>query len=479
MARSDSSSARHHAIVIGGGLAGLLATRVLADHFDRVTMIERDGITRDAEPRKGVPQGHHVHGLLARGKEILTQLFPGLIPALLAGGAVSGDMGRDFRWHHYGVWKVHFDSGIGCMLFTRPFLESQIAERVSQLSKVRILQGTVDGLVVDSDHNEVTGVRIRPQFGDSSVLAADLTVDASGRGSRTPQWLAALGYATPSVSTVKVNVMYASRFYRPGPGTRDLKALLISPHAPDKKMAAIFAVEGNRWLVTLGGLHGVHPPTDEAGYLEFARSLPVPDVHQAISVAEPLTPIMTHNFHTNTRRHYDRLKSFPERFLVMGDALCSFNPIYGQGMTVSAREALALDEVLRERNDFHGLPARFHYKIVDIVDSAWGPTIGEDFRHKEAVGERPAGMSLIHWYTGRIHERCARDVTLALAFYRVMHMIDPPAALLRPSVMARALRKPLVSAQDISAARITGRNQLICSTSEICSDALPESTPAQ
>jgi 2-polyprenyl-6-methoxyphenol hydroxylase-like FAD-dependent oxidoreductase len=441
MAYCDLSGGRRHAIVIGGGLAGLLAARVVADHFDKVTLIERDGIATQARPRKGVPQGQHVHGLLAKGKEILAQLFPDLIEALLAGGAVSGDMGRDFRWHHYGVWKASFDSGIGCMLFTRPYLESQIAERVSRLPNVQIVQGAVDGLTVASEHHLITGVRMRTHAGESSVLTADLIVDASGRGSRTPLWLTSLGCGMPSVSTVKVDVAYASRFYRPGPAMRDLKALLISPRAPDKKTAAIFAVEGNRWLVTLGGLHGVHPPSNEEGYLEFARGLAVPDVYQAIADAEPLTSITTHHFHTNTRRHYDRLRAFPEGLLVMGDGFCSFNPIYGQGMTVSAREALALDEALRERTDLCHLPARFHRKIASIVDSAWGPTTGEDFRYEETEGERPAGMALIHWYTGRIHERCAHDTALALAFYRVMHMIDPPTALFRPSAVARVLRK--------------------------------------
>ena len=205
---------------------------------------------------------------------------------------------------------------------------------------------------------------------------ADLIIDASGRGSHTPQWLDAHGYGKPVESTVKVNVMYASRLYRPGLSTTDWKALLISPGMPDKKMAAIFAVEGDRWLVTLGGVHGVQPPSDEAGYLEFARSLPVPDVYQAIVAAEPLTPIATHRFSGYVRRHYDRVKPFPERLLVMGDAFCSFNPIYGQGMTVSAREALVLDEVLRERTELDGLPRRFHSKIVDVVDNAWRPTTG-------------------------------------------------------------------------------------------------------
>jgi 2-polyprenyl-6-methoxyphenol hydroxylase-like FAD-dependent oxidoreductase len=460
MAQRDFPGARHHAIVIGASLTGLLAARVLADHFDSVTLVERDAVTTEPNPRKGVPQGHHVHGLLAKGQEVLSQLFPDLVPALLAGGAISGDMGRDIRWHDFGVWKVRFDSGIGGMLLTRPYLEGQIAERVRMRPNVRILEATVDGLAFDPDGKRVTGVRIRPQAGGSSLLIADLTIDASGRGSHTPQWLEALGYCKPAESTVKVNVMYASRLYRPGPGRTDWKGLLITPRPPDKKMATVFAVEGNRWLVTLGGFYGVRPPTDEAGYLEFARTLPVPDVYRAIASAEPLTPIATHKFPTDIRRRYERMKPFPERFVVMGDAFCSFNPVYAQGMTVAAREAMTLDHVLRERTgrraSLDGLPARFHSKIADIIDSAWGPASAEDFRHEEAVGERPPGLAFIHWYTGRIHERCAHDTSLALAFYRVMHMIDPPAALFRPSVIARVLRrvpKPgdRVSTRDVMA----------------------------
>jgi len=444
MAHRSLSGARRHAVVIGGGVAGLLAARVLADHFESVTLIERDGISTEPKPRKGIPQGHHVHGLLAKGLEILSQLFPDLVPALLAGGAATGDMGRDLHWHHFGVWKVRFDSGIHGMLLTRPYLEWHIAERVRVRPNVHILKAAVDGLAFDTDRKRVTGVRIRSHASGSSVVVADLTVDASGRGSHAPEWLEALGFDKPAVSTVKVDVMDASRLYRPGPGRRDWRALLISPRAPDKKTGAIFTVEGNRWLVTLGGLHGVHPPTDEAGYLEFARSLPVPDLYWAIAAAEPLTPIATYKFHTNICRHYDRVKPFPERFLIMGDAFCSFNPIYGQGMTVSAREAVALDDALRRRGAgeaaLNGLSALFHRKIAQIVSSAWRPTTVEDFRYHEA-GPRPPAMAPLQWYTARIHERCGSDSALALAFYRVMHMIDPPAALFRPSITARVLRK--------------------------------------
>jgi flavin-dependent dehydrogenase len=451
MVDRHTSNTGAHAIVIGGGLAGLLATRVLADHFDRVTLIERDQVASRPEPRKGVPQGNHVHGLLMKGELIMSQLFPDLMPALIAGGAIPMDMGLDFRWHHHGVWKTCFHSGITGSLFSRPYLEWHIAERVRALRNVRIIHAAVEGLAVDAERRRVVGVNRRVPADRNGLLPASLVVDASGHGSQTPQWLEAIGYKRPAESTVKVNVTYASRLYRRAPNRGAWKALLVSPRAPAKKMAAVFPIEGDRWMVTLGGLHGLSPPTDEAGYLEFLRSLPVPDVHQAIAGAEPLTPITTHRFSTNLRRHYERLESFPEGLMVMGDALCSFNPVYGQGMTVSALEAMALDAVMREYapgDELAGLPARFHARISAIVDIPWRLATGEDFRHEEAVGERPRGTSFLHWYTGRLHEKCAYDSSLALAFYRVMHMIEPPSTLFRPAVMLRVLRRRRTSARQ-------------------------------
>jgi 2-polyprenyl-6-methoxyphenol hydroxylase-like FAD-dependent oxidoreductase len=438
-----SSHTHTHAVVIGGGLAGLLAGRVLSDHFARVTLIERDAPGGAPVPRKGVPQGNHVHGLLAKGCEVLAQLFPDLVPALLAGGAVAGDMGRDIRWHHHGAWKARFDSGIEGILFTRPYLEWHIAERVKALANVRILNAAVDGIEVDAARTRVVGIKLRAPVDGDTRLPADLVVDAGGRGSHMPQWLEAIGFRAPSETTVQVDVMYASRLYRRAPHRQELQALLVSPHAPRKRMGMMFAVEGDRWLVTLGGLHGDHPPTDEAGYLEFARRLPVPDLHQAIAAAEPLTAIATHKFPANRRRHYEALDPVPDRLMIVGDAFCSFNPIYGQGMTVSALEALALERMLREQSatgeGLAGLSARFHATIADIVDVPWGLTTGEDFRHAETRGPRPPLTPLLHWYTGRMHQRCAHDAALALAFYRVMHMIEAPSALFRPATAWRIL----------------------------------------
>ena len=243
----QSSGARTHVIIVGAGVAGLLAARVLSSHFESVTIIERDALTAQPEPRKGVPQGHHVHGLLAKGQEILAQLFPGLISALNAGGAVSVDMGNDCRWHHHGVWKMRFHSGIEGMLCTRPYLEWHITKRVTALDNVRLVNATVERLVLDRARGRIKGVEFCAP-GDNATLLADLVIDATGRGFRTPMWFNAIGCAGPDQTTVNVDVLYASRFYRPRPGEWDWKALLVSPVAPSKRLASVVVVERNRWL---------------------------------------------------------------------------------------------------------------------------------------------------------------------------------------------------------------------------------------
>jgi 2-polyprenyl-6-methoxyphenol hydroxylase-like FAD-dependent oxidoreductase len=441
---NTAAGTRKHAIVVGGSLAGLLAARVLSDHFENVTLIERDHIADAPGPRKGVPQGRHAHGLLLKGELIMAQLFPDLVPSLKLDGAVPVDMGLDFRWHHFGVWKARFDSGVKGSLLTRPFLEWHVARRVRAIRNVAILNAAVTQPAVDAQGNRVIGVELQPAANSSRLLPADLVVDASGRGSQTPRWLESVGYARPAESVVKVNVMYASRLYRRPSKPTDWRGMFVIPRAPLKRMAAIFSVEENRWLVTLGGLFNDHPPTDESGYLKFAASLPVPDVQEAISTAEPLTPIVTHRFPSNLRRHYEQLSHFPEGLVVMGDAVCSFNPIYGQGMTVSALEAMELNAALKQMAvrsaGLTGLPRLFHSRIGKIVDVAWRLATSEDLRYAEAEGKRPPGTAFLQWYTGRIHERCSYDTDLCRRFYRVMHMLDAPESLFHPSVVARIVR---------------------------------------
>jgi len=438
-------------VVIGGSIAGLLAGRVLADHFAQVTIIERDALDGGATPRKGVPQGRQGHGLLNRGLNIMTDLFPDLVPDLLASGATCLDMGTDFRWYQFGQWKTHAQSGIMSYSQSRPLLEAKIRSRVQALANVRFLdQCDVTALQVNGIGSQITGVQVaqRDGSGTTTTLPADLVVEAGGRGSRMPQWLADLGYGRVKETAVKVDVGYASRIYRrPANAGKDWQALMVTPKPPtETRLGLILPIEGDRWMVSLCGWHHDYPPADEAGFLEFARSLPVPDVYNAICAAEPLEPIATHKLPSNLRRHYERLPRFPEGLAILGDALCSFNPIYGQGMSTSALDAMALDACLRQQaaqqpaGDLTGFANRFRKGVAGVIANPWLMATGEDFRYPQTEGQRPPGTGLLHWYIGQIHALAAHDPRVLVQFLHVMNMLKPPTALFAPPIAWRVLR---------------------------------------
>lgn len=447
-----------HAVVIGASMAGLLASRVLSEHFEQVTVIERDSLPQEIQARKGVPQGRHVHILLHRGASVMKAFFPDLFPALLQDGSIAIDTVADFHWYNFGAWKPRFKSGITFYSQSRPLLEGHIRERVAARSNVRFLDACdVVKFCANDDATQITGVQIRHRQREQheEVLSADLVVDASGRGSQTPQWLAALGYETVEESTIQVDVGYATRVYRrPEHTTFDHTVLAVYSTPPTEKRAGVLApIEGNRWIVTMIGWIRDYPPDNEDGFLSFARSLPQPDLYEAIQDAEPLTPIVIHKFPANRRRHYERLSRFPEGFIVLGDAVCSFNPVYGQGMTAAALEADILNTLLyqqRQRGDITGFSRRFQKKIRPIVDTFWLLAASEDFRHPETKGKRPFGIALLNRYARRVHELSTFDPQVTLLLYQVLQAIKPPAALFYPQILAKVLFKktPRPSYQD-------------------------------
>ena len=435
-----------HAVVIGGSMAGLLAARVLTDHFARVTLVERDRFPEGAEYRKGVPQARHAHGLLPRGLEILSNLFPGIADELYGRGATPTDIARDMRWHHFGGYKVQVKTGMVGPMSSRPLLESCVRRRVMALPNLEVKDGhDVRGLVASSAHDGkcVTGVRLRGPEAGEETLAADLVVDAMGRGSRSPAWLEALGYPRPEETEIKVRAGYTTRIYRRKPtDVRGAKAVFLLPTPPqEKRIGALFPIEGDRWIVSVGGWLGDFAPTDEEGYLEFARSLPAPDIYEVIKDAQPLTDFVVHRFPSNLRRRYEKLARFPEGYLVLGDAVCSFNPIYGQGMSVSAMQAEALDECLREgRGELRGLPRRFFRRAAKAIDVPWMLAAGEDFRYPEVEGRKPLGTNFVNWYVGKLHRAATRDPEVCRAFFKVMVLTHPPTTLFDPRIAWRVLR---------------------------------------
>ena len=285
----------HHAIVIGASISGLLAARVLSAHFDRVTL---PGSVAD---RKGVPQGRHGHGLLASGLQGLKRLFPTLERELLEAGAVSGDVIGDARWFQHGYYKAKFRSGLGGLLLSRPLLEGTVRRQVMRLPNVTITTGThVLGLVARD--GRVDGVRVQRGGADVESVMADVVVDASGRASRSPEWLEEMGYERPAVEEVRVDLGYTTRTFRRHPSDLDGDSGAILAPKPPREMRVGFmlAMEGERWIVSVGGWLGHHAPTDPRGYLEFARTLARPDIYEVIKNAEPLTDAVKYVFPSNS-----------------------------------------------------------------------------------------------------------------------------------------------------------------------------------
>jgi hypothetical protein len=284
-----------HAIVIGGSMAGLLTARVLSQHFARVTLVERDPLCDTPEARKGQPQARHLHALLGNGSQLLERFFPGLLDELSAGGAVVTDAGETMRWYCLGGYRARLTYGSKTVLASRTFLEWRIRQRVASLPAVSFRDGcAVEGLAASPDRARITGVYLRPPGGEPELLQADLVIDASGRGAAAPRWLETLGYQAPPEQSVRVNVGYATQTLRRDPDDPVGNFWhFITPEAPaERRVGAVLPVDGERWIVTLGGWFGDHPPTDEAGFLSFARSLPAPDVADLIARCEPLDAII-------------------------------------------------------------------------------------------------------------------------------------------------------------------------------------------
>jgi 2-polyprenyl-6-methoxyphenol hydroxylase-like FAD-dependent oxidoreductase len=435
-----------HAVVIGGSLTGLVASRALSPHFDRITLLERDKLPDGPEIRKGAPQAKHVHVLLKQGERILDEYFPGLVNEMLGEGVELCDMSGDTKWFYFGNWKKRFASGFPLMCQSRPYLEWKVRERARALGNVSFREEIdVRGYAVSADGKRVSGVRLVPKGSETEeTLDADLVVDATGRGTRTPQWLESLGFGRPPETELEVDVGYASRVYKkPVDPKRDWKVLLVYPKFPESKLGVIVPAEGDRWIVTLVGWYGDHPGGDEESYLDFTRNLPVPDLYEAIRDAEPLSPIYLHKFPSNWRRHYERMPAFPDGLAVIGDASCSFNPTYGQGMTTGSIGAHALDECLRREGDGQGVPAgfsrRFQAHLAKLIDVPWLLTTSEDTRNPNVTGDRPFWMPLLQWYTARIHRLTWSDELVAKRFLQIMHLTERPTALFAPRILLRAL----------------------------------------
>jgi 2-polyprenyl-6-methoxyphenol hydroxylase-like FAD-dependent oxidoreductase len=423
------------ALVVGAGIGGLVTARVLADRYERVLVVDRDELPDDASPRRAVPQGNHGHILLAAGLAAMGRLFPGLDAELTGAGALALDVGAGLTVHRFGMRWPPLPTGLEIISMSRPLLELALRRRVAALPQVTIRDRTAVGGLLGAD-GRVTGARV----GDEDV-PADLVVDCTGRGGRSDRWLAALGYPAPSVTTVTVDVAYATRFYR-RPAGRSGGGVFVLPTAPRQtRVGLMLPVEGDRWLVSLGGWHTEHAPGDPESFARHARGLPDAGIAAVVDGGEPLTDIVTYRFPSSRRRRFERLRRLPAGYVASADAICSFNPVYGQGMTCATQEAEALGAALdRHGSPTAGMARDFYRAAATIIATPWLFAAGGDFEYPQTRGRRPPGIRLLNRYSRRVQRAAVSSTEVRRTFAAVQHLIAPPAALFTPAMVAKVLR---------------------------------------
>jgi 2-polyprenyl-6-methoxyphenol hydroxylase-like FAD-dependent oxidoreductase len=436
-----------HAVIIGGSIAGLTTARVLSEYFDQITIVERDHMSEHKEFRSGVPQNKQPHAILKRGLVELENLFPGFSSEFERNGAVSINFGKNVDWFAFGRWRPRYEPGLESLSSSRPLLESTIRQRMQGNPKLCFMNETeVTGLQTDKTNSKVIGIKTRSRAARQieDVIEADLIIDASGRASHGAEWLQAMGYPGVEITTINSFPGYASAVFDRPQGL-DCTTMYIQPVPPDIKRGAIFLpLEGNQIHVCLIGMGKDYPPTDEEGFMNFLASLPEKRLYEMLKGTQPVTPITGYRRAENILHRYDKLGRWPENFMIIGDALCGFNPVYGQGMTVAVLEALKLQEMLASAHgDLSGLAPRTQKELAKVVSFAWDLATGEDMRWLPITEGCPKklsrGTTAKLGFMKKVMVASTKDPKVAGAFYRVMNMVASPGTFFRPDMMARIL----------------------------------------
>ncbi|MCO1597537.1 FAD-binding monooxygenase [Micromonospora sp. RHAY321] len=450
------------AVVMGGSLAGLFAARVLADAYDEVVLVDRDELVGVEGPRRGCPQGRHINGLLARGQQAMEELYPGITEELFADGVPTGDLAGNVRWYFNGQPIKQQHAGLVCVAASRPMLEKHIRRRTAALPNVVFAERhDILGLHTTVDGRRVDGVRVHRlgEGGVEEVIRADLVVDATGRGSRVPIWLESLGYPQVREERKKIGLGYVTQHYRlrEDPYHGDLS---INPVAsPALPRGAIFTkTDGGRVELTTYGILGDHPPTDQAGLYAWLKSLAVPDIYDAVQHAEPLDEPVAFRFPTTLRRHYEEMDRFPDGLLVTGDAVCCFNPVYAQGMTVAALGALTMRQHLH--TGAAPQPGQYFRDLArDVIDPPWEMTNTVDLSFPGVEGKRTLKVRMAQAFLKRVQLAATRDGSVAAAYMRGAGLVDRPEAMMRPGFVLRVLVKSFgrAAATNGTAPKVTDR----------------------
>ncbi len=435
-----------HAIVMGGSVAGLCAAAALTEVAKSVTLIERDPEPAGALARKGTPQSHHAHALLNLGARSLASLFPGVLDELRARGAVHGDAADICRWFIHGQWRPSFVKGLGISVQTRPMLEACLRENLQARPGVTLRFATaIDEPSFNPAPVSVEGLRLV----GGKRLDADLVVDATGRGSKSPKWFDEWGLGRPKQQSVEVGLAYVSGLFEVASGAWPAGALMIYPLPPtrpsnptqvvNKRGGVAFHVEGDRWMVTLFGYHGEHAPTDLSAFRTWAGSLAKPDLRELLESATLVGELRKFTYPKQVRNLYEKLPRLPAKYVVLGDAVCSFDPVFGQGMSVASAEAV----ILRRQIARAGVrPKAIQAAFGRVIDDPWQLTSAEAHLWTETHGWKPPGVGLLQKFTARMHAAAAVDNEVYSAFLDVVHLDKRPTSLFKPRLLRKIMRTP-------------------------------------
>ena len=436
------------AVVIGAGMAGLTAAGALADRFDQVVVLERDTLPSEPAYRAGTPQARHVHALLLSGQRAISDLFPGFEQDLARAGAVPLRAGLDVRTERPGYDPFpQRDLGWSSYAVSRPTIERAVRRRVESRANTTLRQRCrVREVLAAANGEAVTGVRYENGNGASETLAADLVVDASGRGALTLALLQSIGQPLPEETTIGIDLGYATCVFAiPDDAATDWKGVMTFGQAPTNgRGGLLLPLEGNRWMVTIGGRHGDVPPGDPEGFLTYARELRTPTIYKAISRAKRLDGVARYGFPESVRRHFERLDVFPRGLLPIGDAICRFNPVYGQGMSVAALEARLLQRLLErlgeDADPIAALAPAFFAEVQALLETPWSVAI-LDFALPDTRGQRPADFDTTLKFGIALTRLAAEDPAVHKLAAEVQNLLKPRSVYRDPALVQRVLAK--------------------------------------
>jgi 2-polyprenyl-6-methoxyphenol hydroxylase-like FAD-dependent oxidoreductase len=430
------------AVVIGAGMAGLAAAGALADHFERVIVLERDRLPDQAVPRAGAPQSRHLHVLLPGGQRALTDLFPYFERDLMNAGSVPLPMARGVRMEIPGLGPLP-SRDFGWFLYcgSRPLIELITRRQAERLTNVTMRSGCrVIELTATPDGSIVTGLIYEDADGRQETLAADLVVDASGRCAPTLALLRSSARPVPDEIVIGIDLHYTTTtFVIPEDAPTDWEGVATHPHAPERcRGGYLMPIEGKRWILTLSGRLGEYPPAEADGFMDYARRLETPTIYNAIAHAERQGGFERYAYPASVWRRFDRLSTFPRGLLPVGDSICRFNPVYGQGMSVAAQEGRLLNQLLKGRatkpDPLAGLALAFFSESLPLLEAPWNMSAVPDLVYPETRGDRPADFESRLQYNGALMRAAMRDPAVHRVMAEVQQLLKPPSALQDPAV---------------------------------------------